>query len=147
MTAVPPNPKVQCKLCDTKQSPNDVCRRCGATLPVTEIVVERIVERIVEKIVELRGDVVTIERSIEVPKYVRPHVACVHCLGLTDSFGRDTETFAALKKRAILTRFREYGGDAQAAARSLRLGKTTLYRLLKVYGIDPASGPAYEVQG
>jgi DNA-binding NtrC family response regulator len=43
-----------------------------------------------------------------------------------------------LERRAILTTLRQTGGDKQAAARMLGIGKTTLYRKLKQYQIDHA---------
>jgi two-component system response regulator HydG len=44
-----------------------------------------------------------------------------------------------LERRAILRALRETGGDKLAAARMLGIGKTTLYRKLKLY--EPAVGP------
>ncbi|MGB7437839.1 MAG: sigma-54 dependent transcriptional regulator [Candidatus Acidiferrum sp.] len=41
-----------------------------------------------------------------------------------------------LERRAILSALRQTGGDKQAAARALRIGKTTLYRKLKQYQIE-----------
>jgi two-component system response regulator HydG len=38
-----------------------------------------------------------------------------------------------LERRAIMRALRESGGDKLAAARMLRIGKTTLYRKLKQY--------------
>jgi two-component system response regulator HydG len=43
-----------------------------------------------------------------------------------------------LERRAILNTLRQTGGDKQAAARALGIGKTTLYRKLKQYQIDRA---------
>jgi DNA-binding NtrC family response regulator len=43
-----------------------------------------------------------------------------------------------LERRAILTTLRQNGGDQQAAARTLGIGKTTLYRKLKQYQIGHA---------
>ncbi len=42
-----------------------------------------------------------------------------------------------LERRAILRALRETGGDKLAAARLLRIGKTTLYRKLKLYQTAP----------
>jgi len=42
-----------------------------------------------------------------------------------------------LERRAILRMLRETGGDKLAAARMLGIGKTTLYRKLKQYNVDP----------
>jgi DNA-binding NtrC family response regulator len=44
-----------------------------------------------------------------------------------------------LERRAILSTLRQNGGDKQAAARTLGIGKTTLYRKLKHYQIDRAA--------
>jgi DNA-binding NtrC family response regulator len=41
-----------------------------------------------------------------------------------------------LERRAILSTLRQTGGDKQAAARALGIGKTTLYRKLKQYQIE-----------
>ncbi|HXY00709.1 MAG TPA: sigma-54 dependent transcriptional regulator [Candidatus Limnocylindrales bacterium] len=43
-----------------------------------------------------------------------------------------------LERRAILSTLRQTGGDKQAAARALGIGKTTLYRKLKQYQIEHA---------
>jgi two-component system response regulator HydG len=43
-----------------------------------------------------------------------------------------------LERRAILSTLRQTGGDKQAAARMLGIGKTTLYRKLKQYQIEHA---------
>src|ERR1700726_2927316 len=44
-----------------------------------------------------------------------------------------------LERRAILRTLRETGGDKLAAARILGIGKTTLYRKLKQYHMEPAA--------
>jgi two-component system response regulator HydG len=45
---------------------------------------------------------------------------------------------AELERKAILNAIRDLGGDKLLAARLLGIGKTTLYRKLKEYGIaDP----------
>jgi two-component system response regulator HydG len=41
-----------------------------------------------------------------------------------------------LERRAILSTLRQTGGDKQATARALGIGKTTLYRKLKQYQIE-----------
>src|SRR5450432_499129 len=43
-----------------------------------------------------------------------------------------------LERRAIMSTLRQTGGDKQATARLLGIGKTTLYRKLKQYQIDRA---------
>jgi two-component system response regulator HydG len=42
-----------------------------------------------------------------------------------------------LERRAILSTLRQTHGDKQATARTLGIGKTTLYRKLKQYQIEP----------
>jgi two-component system response regulator HydG len=42
-----------------------------------------------------------------------------------------------LERRAIVRTLRETGGDKLAAARMLGIGKTTLYRKLKQYRMEP----------
>jgi len=48
-------------------------------------------------------------------------------------------SIAALEKQAILSTIRQLKGDKLMAARLLGIGKTTLYRKLKEYGIDEVS--------
>jgi two-component system, NtrC family, response regulator AtoC len=43
-----------------------------------------------------------------------------------------------LERRAIMSMLKHTGGDKQAAARALGIGKTTLYRKLKQYQIERA---------
>lgn len=47
------------------------------------------------------------------------------------------ETLAEMEKRAILTTLDQVKGDKMLAARLLDIGKTTLYRKLKEYGVQP----------
>ncbi len=47
------------------------------------------------------------------------------------------EPWSATQRRAVLSALREAGGDKLAAARRLGMGKTTLYRKLKEYALDP----------
>lgn len=46
------------------------------------------------------------------------------------------ETLAEMEKRAILTTLGQVNGDKLLAARLLDIGKTTLYRKLKEYGVQ-----------
>jgi DNA-binding NtrC family response regulator len=50
-------------------------------------------------------------------------------------------SIAALEKQAILNTIRQLKGDKLMAARLLGIGKTTLYRKLKEYGIDESPIP------
>lgn len=47
------------------------------------------------------------------------------------------ETLAEMEKRAILSTLTQVNGDKLLAARLLDIGKTTLYRKLKEYGVQP----------
>jgi len=59
-------------------------------------------------------------------------------IGMTDLVKRPTRAVDELERRAILSTLRQTGGDKQAAARMLGIGKTTLYRKLKQYQIERA---------
>ncbi len=61
------------------------------------------------------------------------------------SGGRKVISIAQMEKQAILNTIRQLKGDKLTAARLLGIGKTTLYRKLKEYGIDPGNLP--EEQG
>ncbi len=50
-------------------------------------------------------------------------------------------SIAEMEKQAILDTIRQLNGDKITAARLLGIGKTTLYRKLKEYGIDPGNLP------
>ena len=48
----------------------------------------------------------------------------------------DSHTLEGLERRAILNALKTAGGDRQRAAKLLGIGKTTIYRKLKEYGIE-----------
>ena len=50
-------------------------------------------------------------------------------------------SIADMEKQAILETIRQLNGDKLMAARLLGIGKTTLYRKLKEYGISEAIDP------
>ncbi len=52
--------------------------------------------------------------------------------------GGDIVSMADMEKRAILATIRQLKGDKLMAARLLGIGKTTLYRKLKEYGLGDA---------
>ena len=52
--------------------------------------------------------------------------------------GDEPATLEMMERRAILRTLEETKGDKLAAARRLGIGKTTLYRKLKQYGVDGA---------
>jgi DNA-binding NtrC family response regulator len=47
----------------------------------------------------------------------------------------EVRSIAEMEKQAILTTLRHLNGDKLMAARLLGIGKTTLYRKLKEYGV------------
>ena len=57
------------------------------------------------------------------------------CWALPVLPGRPVLPLAQLEKQAILETLRKLNGDKLLAARLLGIGKTTLYRKLKEYGI------------
>lgn len=58
--------------------------------------------------------------------------------GARGDWDRNTLSLQQLERRAILQALRETGGDRQRAAKLLGIGKTTIYRKLKEYGIEDA---------
>jgi DNA-binding NtrC family response regulator len=50
----------------------------------------------------------------------------------------DTRRLAAVERHTIVKVLKETNGDRVAAARILGIGKTTIYRKLKEYGLTPA---------
>ncbi|MGH7247887.1 MAG: sigma-54 interaction domain-containing protein, partial [Pseudomonadota bacterium] len=52
--------------------------------------------------------------------------------------GKGAATLQALERRAIVQALEAAGGDRQRAAKLLGIGKTTIYRKLKEYGLDDA---------
>jgi DNA-binding NtrC family response regulator len=54
---------------------------------------------------------------------------------IPDPAGDAVQTIADLEKQAILTTIDKLGGDKLLAAKLLGIGKTTLYRKLKEYGL------------
>jgi two-component system response regulator HydG len=66
------------------------------------------------------------------------HAAAVTVDGLAVAEVPELKTLAELERDAILGAIRTLNGDKLQAARLLGIGKTTLYRKLKEYGIaDP----------
>lgn len=79
----------------------------------------------------------------DMPNSMQPHRFPSHALpiSVTASAGVNTQTayrvvpIVELERQAILNTLRELNGDKMLAARMLGIGKTTLYRKLKEYGI------------
>lgn len=55
---------------------------------------------------------------------------------LTEAARSEIQPLAVLEKQAILSAMRQLNGDKLKAAKMLGIGKTTLYRKLREYGID-----------
>jgi transcriptional regulator with PAS, ATPase and Fis domain len=68
----------------------------------------------------------------------RPKIATPPLLNDTSLAGPAITPLAELEKQAILTALKELQGDKLAAAKLLGIGKTTMYRKLKEYGLGEA---------
>jgi DNA-binding NtrC family response regulator len=89
----------------------------------------RELENAIERAVILtRGDGVT-------PADLPPHVAAALPLGPSPGLPRQT-TLAETERSHILQTLERFGGNHSAAAEALAIGRTTLWRKLKEYGID-----------
>jgi DNA-binding NtrC family response regulator len=75
-----------------------------------------------------RGETVT-------PEDLPPHVAAGLNLGPSPALPRQT-TLAEMERGHILTTLERFGRNASAAAEALGIGRTTLWRKLKEYGIE-----------
>ena len=61
---------------------------------------------------------------------------------VVDGDGHRVLSIAELERQAILNTIRQLKGDKLMAAKLLGIGKTTLYRKLKEYGLSEESGAA-----
>jgi len=68
--------------------------------------------------------------------------AMLYHLARKSSSGQDLTTLQALEQQAIRQALQATGGDRVRAAKLLGIGKTTIYRKLKEYGIDVNPGGA-----
>jgi DNA-binding NtrC family response regulator len=75
-----------------------------------------------------RGDAVA-------PEDLPPHVAAGLSLGPSPALPRQT-TLAETERDHILTTLERFGRNHSAAAEALGIGRTTLWRKLKEYGLD-----------
>ena len=62
-------------------------------------------------------------------------------LGRTPSSRQELNTLQALEQQAIRQALQATGGDRVRAAKLLGIGKTTIYRKLKEYGMEDVAGP------
>jgi two-component system response regulator HydG len=74
-------------------------------------------------------------QNFHLQKY-RPVVVAAPALGAPGASRGPVLPLAQLEKEAILETLRKLDGDKLLAARLLGIGKTTLYRKLKEYGIS-----------
>jgi transcriptional regulator with GAF, ATPase, and Fis domain len=130
--------RVRCGQCDLTQWEAHTCRRCRRALPapVVEFVeVEKPVPVIQKELVE-----VPVIREVLVPV----EQPCLRCAGLSLSASEahrrieaddDFPSLAEMERTLIQAALDRSGGDRQKAAHMLGIGKTTIYRKLKEYGM------------
>ena len=141
--------RVRCGHCDLTQWKADTCRRCRHVLPapIVEFVeIEKPVPVIQKELVE-----VPVIREVLMPV----EQPCLKCAGLSLSASLSPQQIEAADNlpslaemertliRAALDRSR---GDRQKAAHMLGIGKTTIYRKLKEYGIPAIQRAALSIQ-
>lgn len=130
--------RVRCGQCDLTQWKAQTCRRCGQALPapVVEFVeVEKPVPVIQKELVE-----VPVIREVLVPV----EQPCLKCAGLALSASETSQrieaadtlpTLEEMERALIHAALDRSGGDRLKAAHILGIGKTTIYRKLKEYGM------------
>jgi transcriptional regulator with GAF, ATPase, and Fis domain len=130
--------RVRCGHCDLTQWEAEACRRCHRALPapVVEFVeVEKLVPVITKQLVE-----VPVIREVLVPV----EQPCLKCAGLSLSASQTPQridaannfpSLAEMERTLIQAALDRSEGDRQKAARMLGIGKTTIYRKLKEYGM------------
>jgi DNA-binding NtrC family response regulator len=71
---------------------------------------------------------------------LRDEDGCLSSGGIGESIlpKADTQRLAAVERHTIVQVLKETNGDRVAAARILGIGKTTIYRKLKEYSLNPA---------
>jgi transcriptional regulator with GAF, ATPase, and Fis domain len=141
--------RVRCGRCDLTQWEAETCRRCRQALPapVVEFVeVEKLVPVITKELVE-----VPVIREVLVP-VEKP---CLKCAGLSLSASQTHQrieatnnlpSLAEMERTLIHAALDRSGGDRQKAAHMLGIGKTTIYRKLKEYGIPAMKRAILSIQ-
>jgi two-component system response regulator HydG len=109
---------------DVRLTPETVERLLRYPWPGNVRELENAIERAV---ILTRGDVVT-------PTDLPPHVAAALPLGPSPALPRQT-TLAETERSHILQTLERFGGNHSAAAEALAIGRTTLWRKLKEYGL------------
>jgi DNA-binding NtrC family response regulator len=110
---------------DLRLSPEAVERLLRYPWPGNVRELENAIERAA---ILARGETVT-------PEDLPPHVAAAITLGPSPALPRQT-TLAETERTHILTTLERFGGNHSAAAEALGIGRTTLWRKLKEYGIE-----------
>lgn len=130
--------RVRCGHCDLTQWEAETCRRCRQALPapvVEFIEVEKPVPVIQKELVE-----VPVIREVLVPV----EQPCLRCAGLSLSASETPPQIEAadnlpslkeMERTLIQAALKRSGGNRQRAAHMLGIGKTTIYRKLKEYGM------------
>lgn len=130
--------RVRCRHCELTQWEAPTCRRCRNALlaPIIEFVeVEKPVLVIQKQLVE-----VPVVREVLVPV----EQPCLRCAGLSLSASQNLEqtdsgdsfpSLEEMERTLIQAALDRSGGDRQKAAHLLGIGKTTIYRKLKEYGM------------
>ncbi len=130
--------RVRCGHCELAQWEAAICRRCHRALPaplVEYVEVEKPVPVIKKELVE-----VPVVREVLVPV----EQPCLRCAGLSLAASQTSqriegaENFPSLEemeRTLIQAALDRSGGDRQKAAHMLGIGKTTIYRKLKEYGM------------
>lgn len=130
--------RVRCGHCDLTQWEAQTCRRCDQALPaplVEFVEVEKPVPVIQKELVE-----VPVIREVLVPV----EQPCLKCAGLAPSASQPPQhieaadnfpTLEEMERTLIQAALDRSGGDRLKAASMLGIGKTTIYRKLKEYGI------------
>jgi hypothetical protein len=130
--------RVRCGHCDLTQWEAKTCRRChrALPLPVVEFVeVEKPVPVITKQLVEVPV-IREVLLAVEQP--------CLRCAGLSLSAPETPQrteaadslpSLAEMERTLIRAALDRSGGDRQKAAHMLGIGKTTIYRKLKEYGM------------
>jgi len=136
----PHRKRVRCGHCDLAQWEAQTCRRCRLALPaplVEFVEVEKPVPVIQKELVE-----VPVVREVLVPV----EQPCLKCAGLSLSASQthkridaadNLPSLAEMERMLIQTALDRSRGDRQKAAHMLGIGKTTIYRKLKEYGLLP----------
>lgn len=130
--------RVRCGHCELAQWEAAICRRCHRALPaplVEYVEVEKPVPVIKKELVE-----VPVVREVLVPV----EQPCLKCAGLSLSASQTSQRIAGaenfpsleeMEMALIQAALDRSGGDRQKAAHMLGIGKTTIYRKLKEYGM------------